>query len=56
MVKILLDNGMTQQQIAELAGCTQSLVSQLFTGAVKNTSFDIGLAIMRAYEDVTKDG
>ena len=46
LIKRLIDSGMTQQQIADQVGVTQSVISELSTGKATRPRFETGAALI----------
>lgn len=49
--KVQARRGLTQPQIAALAGCTQSAVSQLYSGAITDPRYSIGSRLVALAAD-----
>lgn len=45
------ESGLTQNEIAELVGCSQPYISQLKTGVRKKVDFDIGRSLEKLHKD-----
>lgn len=46
LIKKLIDGGMTQQQIADQIGVSQSVISELSTGKATRPRFETGAALI----------
>jgi len=50
LLKELMDEGLTQKDISNHVGCSQSAISQMVNRKIKNPSFNTGTAIINVHE------
>lgn len=51
IIKELLNSGLTQAEIAEYSGCSQTVISFLYSGKRRNVRFKTGSAILLLHEE-----